>query len=80
MQTAFAVGDTVHLKSSPATSMTVGRVPSEENDDLLKPQMVECVWLDKNDQVHFSKFPLAMIAKSEIPQPIGFKLKKDGSI
>lgn len=80
MQTAFKVGDTVHLKSSPATIMTVGRVPSEENNDLLKPLMVECVWFDKDHQVHFSRFPLAMVAKPKESQPIGFKHNNNGPI
>jgi hypothetical protein len=74
-QTAFEVGDTVCLKSSPSCCMTVARTPSEENKDLLKPLQVECVWLDNNDQARFCRFPLAMVRKTEEPQPIGFKLK-----
>ncbi|WP_266206244.1 hypothetical protein [Pontibacter kalidii] len=73
MKTAFKVGDTVHLKSSPSCSMTVARVPGPAHPDLLKPAQVECVWLDKNHQAHFSRFPLAMVAKSSERLPIGFK-------
>jgi len=73
--TAFEVGDTVCLRSSAACCMTVARTPSEKNPDLLRPLQVECVWLDKNHQAHFCRFPLAMVRKTEEPQPIGFQLK-----
>jgi hypothetical protein len=72
----FSVGDCVCLKSSPACIMTVARIPSEENKDLLTPLQVECVWLDNNLQAHFSRFPLAMLKAAVPPKPIGFKLKQ----
>lgn len=58
MNTAFAIGDEVFLKSG-GEKMTVEEI--EGND-------ISCVWFDKNKKIDRNTFPAATLKKAPTPE------------